>query len=311
MEQFFIILQQLFVFTFFVLVGFLCVKYKIIDQATLNSMSKFIIMITMPAMLICNLLSGPSYADLINSLPIFIVYLVCFIILYLLNCIIVHFFHFDTKKANIYKALATFSNAGFIGIPLILAVFKKEGGVFSSLCTIVDQIMLWTLGIKLTSSNLNNHNTLESLKKFMNPSLVAIALSLFGAVLELRLPRFLFYSLSPIGSMTPVLSMIYIGGLFCFSNLKKYFKNLELYVLILFKMIIFPLMIWLILKQTPISENIVRAVVLLFSLPSMTSIAIFAKKYENNPEYAVATVLITSMFSVATVPLVAFLIDKF
>ena len=309
MEQFFIILQQLFIFTFFVLIGFLCVKYKIMDQATLNSMSKFIIMITMPAMLICNLLSGPSYIDLLNSLPIFVVYLICFIILYLLNCIVVYFFRFDKKKANIYKALATFSNAGFIGIPLILAVFKQEGGVFSSLCTIVDQIMLWTLGVKLTS-NLNNH-TLEGLKKFMNPSLIAIALSLFGVVLELRLPRALFYSLSPIGSMTPVLSMIYIGGLFCFSNIKKYFKNLELYVLILFKMIIFPLMIWLILKQTQISENIVRAVVLLFSLPSMTSIAIFAQKYENNPEYAVATVLITSMFSVATVPLVVFLIDKF
>ena len=309
MEQFFIILQQLFIFTFFVLIGFLCVKYKIMDQATLNSMSKFIIMITMPAMLICNLLSGPSYIDLLNSLPIFVVYLICFIILYLLNCIVVYFFRFDKKKANIYKALATFSNAGFIGIPLILAVFKQEGGVFSSLCTIVDQIMLWTLGVKLTS-NLNNH-TLEGLKKFMNPSLIAIAISLFGVVLELRLPRALFYSLSPIGSMTPVLSMIYIGGLFCFSNIKKYFKNLELYVLILFKMIIFPLMIWLILKQTQISENIVRAVVLLFSLPSMTSIAIFAQKYENNPEYAVATVLITSMFSVATVPLVVFLIDKF
>ncbi len=309
MEQFFIILQQLFIFTFFVLIGFLCVKYKIMDQATLNSMSKFIIMITMPAMLICNLLSGPSYIDLLNSLPIFVVYLICFIILYLLNCIVVYFFRFDKKKANIYKALATFSNAGFIGIPLILAVFKQEGGVFSSLCTIVDQIMLWTLGVKLTS-NLNNH-TLEGLKKFMNPSLIAIALSLFGVVLELRLPRALFYSLSPIGSMTPVLSMIYIGGLFCFSNIKKYFKNLELYVLILFKMIIFPLMVWLILKQTQISENIVRAVVLLFSLPSMTSIAIFAQKYENNPEYAVATVLITSMFSVATVPLVVFLIDKF
>ena len=309
MEQFFIILQQLFIFTFFVLIGFLCVKYKIMDQATLNSMSKFIIMITMPAMLICNLLSGPSYIDLLNSLPIFVVYLICFIILYLLNCIVVYFFRFDKKKANIYKALATFSNAGFIGIPLILAVFKQEGGVFSSLCTIVDQIMLWTLGVKLTS-NLNNH-TLEGLKKFMNPSLIAIAISLFGVVLELRLPRALFYSLSPIGSMTPVLSMIYIGGLFCFSNIKKYFKNLELYVLILFKMIIFPLMVWLILKQTQISENIVRAVVLLFSLPSMTSIAIFAQKYENNPEYAVATVLITSMFSVATVPLVVFLIDKF
>ncbi|MEI3541245.1 MAG: AEC family transporter [Acutalibacteraceae bacterium] len=308
MEQFFIILQQLFIFTFFVFVGIFCVKFKVFDESALDSMSKFIITITMPVMLVCNLLSGPSFRDLTNSSPIFIVYMFCFIFLYLFNCLIVWVFHFNEQKSNIYKALATFSNAGFIGIPLILAIFGKEGGIFMSLCTIVDQLMLWTLGIKLTSNT--NKFKLKNLKNFANPALIAIIFSLIGVIVGIKLPKTLLMTLKPIGDMTPVLSMIYIGGLFCFSNIREYLKKFDIYMLIFFKMLFFPVIIWAILKFVPVSVNIAKTVVLLCSLPSMSSIAIFAKKYDNYPEYAVAAVLITTAFSIITVPLISFLISQ-
>lgn len=303
MEQFFVILQQLFMFAFFSFVGAWCVKKKIFDEAALNSMSRFIITVTIPFMLICNLLSGPSLADLMTSLPIFLVYFFVFVFLFLLSCFIVRFFGFDEKKRDIYKALTTFSNAGFIGIPLILALFGKEGAIFVSLTTIVDQLMLWTLGIKLTSSA----NKFEW-KRFLNPALVAILFSLVGIVLGFRLPKIVFSALSPIGNMTTALSMIYIGGLFCVFDIKKYLLKVDIYMLILFKMILFPALIWCILKFMPISVNMAKTVTLLFALPCMTSIAIFAKKYDNNPEYAVATILISTAFSIVTVPLISILI---
>ena len=269
MEQFFIILQQLFIFTFFVFVGIFCVKFKVFDESALDSMSKFIITITMPVMLVCNLLSGPSFRDLTNSSPIFIVYMFCFIFLYL---------------------------------------FGKEGGIFMSLCTIVDQLMLWTLGIKLTSNT--NKFKLKNLKNFANPALIAIIFSLIGVIVGIKLPKTLLMTLKPIGDMTPVLSMIYIGGLFCFSNIREYLKKFDIYMLIFFKMLFFPVIIWAILKFVPVSVNIAKTVVLLCSLPSMSSIAIFAKKYDNYPEYAVAAVLITTAFSIITVPLISFLISQ-
>lgn len=308
MAQFFIILQQLFIFTVFVSIGILCVKCKIFDEGSLNAISKFIINVSMPIMLICNLLAGPSLNSLIDAFPIFTAYLASFILLYLSNCVIVWFFNFEYQKANIYKAMATFSNAGFIGIPLILALYGKEGSIFMSLCIIVDQFMLWTLGIKLASSS-NKYN-FKYLKNFINPALVAIIFSLVAVTLDLKVPKIIFLALTPLGNMAPALSMIYIGGLFCFFDIKKYLKNFEIYILILFKMILFPVSIWLILKQVPVSENISKTVVMLCALPSMAAIAILAKKYDNNSEYAITTLLITSTFSLVTVPFVSFLINN-
>ena len=81
-------------------------------------------------------------------------------------------------------------------------------------------------------------------------------------------------------------------------------------MLIFFKMLVFPMVIWYILKLMPFSVNIAKTVVLLCALPSMSSIAIFAKKYNNNPEYAVAAVLITTAFSIVTVPLISYMIGQ-
>lgn len=303
MEQFSIVLQQLFIFAVYVCAGIICVKCKIFNEESLSALSKFIINVTMPVMIFCNLLSGPAMSDLLSATPIFVFYLISFIVLYLLNCLVVRFFTFDEKKANIYKALATFSNAGFIGIPLILTLFNEQGAIFMSLCMVVDQLMLWTLGVKLTSNT--KISTFQTLKKFVNPALISIFIALIGLAFNLRLPSGVQLALQPVGAMTSVLSLVYTGGLFCYSNVKEYFKNLEIYVIILLKMIVFPIIIWLTLKNFDVSADIIKTVVLLNALPTMTSIAIFAKKYENHGEYAAAVVLITTLFSLLTLPLVS------
>ncbi len=303
MEQFAVVIQQLFVFAIYFCIGIVCVKYKIFDEASLDAISRFILNITIPVMIFCSILSGPTRNDLLSALPIFVIYLFSFLILYFLNCLIVKFFHLEEQKENIYKALATFSNAGFMGIPLILTLFPDRGGVLMSLCMIVDQLMLWTLGIKLTSKV--KISVSQNLKRFINPALISIFISLFGLILNLQLPTNLQVILKPVGAMTPVLSLIYIGGLFCYSDVKKYFKSFEVYTIIIFKMIIFPISIWLILRNFSVAKDILKTVVILSALPSMTSVAIFAKKYENYDEYAIATVLITTLASLLTVPLVS------
>ncbi len=166
-------------------------------------------------------------------------------------------------------------------------------------------VMLLTLGVKLTSNA--KISTTKSLKKFINPALISIFVSLLGLALNFRLPTSLQIVLKPVGAMTPVLSLIYIGGLFCYSDVKKHFKNVELYLIILFKMIAFPVAIWLVLRGFAVPVDIVKTVVLLEALPAMTSIAIFAKNYENYGEYAAAAVLITTVASLITVPLVSLL----
>lgn len=311
MEQFFVILQQLFIFSVFIIIGIISVKFNILNDIALEYFSKFIIMITMPIMLFTNMLTGPKLNELLKSLPILFLYLISFISLYLLNSIISKIFKFDKDKKNMFKALATFSNAGFIGIPLIFSLFNKEGVIFMSLCMIVDQLMLWTLGIKLTSKSTNKVNSFNNLKNILNPALVAIILSIAGIICGFTLPNTIKLALTPIGNLTPPLSLIYIGGLMCYSDVKKYLKNIEIYIIIFIKMLLFPIILWLLYKNFSLPINMIKTVVLLTALPTMSSIAMFAKKYDNYSNYAIGTVLITTISSVITIPIVSLFTDYF
>ncbi len=311
MEQFFVILQQLFIFSVFIIIGIISVKFNILNDIALEYFSKFIIMITMPIMLFTNMLTGPKLNELLKSLPILFLYLISFISLYLLNSIISKIFKFDKNKKNMFKALATFSNAGFIGIPLICSLFNKEGVVFMSLCMIIDQLMLWTLGIKLTSKSTNKVNSFNNLKNILNPALVAIILSIAGIICGFTLPSTIKLALAPIGNLTPPLSLIYIGGLMCYSDVKKYLKNIEIYIIIFIKMLLFPIILWLFYKNLSLPINMIKTVVLLTALPTMSSIAMFAKKYDNYSNYAIGTVLITTISSIITIPIVSLFTDYF
>jgi len=50
-------------------------------------------------------------------------------------------------------ASSLFGNVGFIGIPIISSLFPQKGMLYIALFTIVDQLLLWTLGLSLTSKN--------------------------------------------------------------------------------------------------------------------------------------------------------------
>ena len=60
-------------------------------------------------------------------------------------------FHLKGDKAGIFQAMSMFGNVGFMGIPIITSIFPQNGILYISVFTIIDQFMLWTLGVKFTT----------------------------------------------------------------------------------------------------------------------------------------------------------------
>lgn len=60
-------------------------------------------------------------------------------------------FKLQESRVGIYRAMLLFGNIGFIGLPMISSVFPENGILYASVFMLIDQFMLWTLGVKLTS----------------------------------------------------------------------------------------------------------------------------------------------------------------
>ena len=118
--------------------------------------------------------------------------------------------------------------------------------------------------------------------------------------------------LHTIGNMATPMSLIYLGGLFALTKWWGVLKRYELYVGLVAKMIAFPLAFYALLTaltgalpQLPITHDMVLMITVIAGLPTMTTIAMFTGRKNNMPEYAVGFVLVSTLFSLASLTIVS------
>ena len=120
-------------------------------------------------------------------------------------------------------------------IPLILSFFPQSGVIYISGCMIIDQLLLWSIGIRLTKPVKfgENQGFFQEFKNIINPSVISILLVVICLMLDFRFPNLLNQAFSQVGNLTIALALIYVGGLFFFTDKKSMFKNIDAYILLL------------------------------------------------------------------------------
>lgn len=310
MEYVNLVINQIIIFIIYALIGIIAIKKNILSEHGLTYISNLVIKITLPIMLFYNTVSGVTKEDFFNSLSVLYLTILFYFLLILVSFILKKIFKLKKDQGNVYMASTMFGNVGFIGIPIISTLFPEKGMLYIALFTIVDQLLLWTLGVELTTkTDSNNKFDLKGLLKMINPSTVAIVLAVIVVMLDIQLPTTLATALSRIGNVTSPLAMIYLGGVFCFIDAFYYFKRIEFYGSVIIKMLIMPLIFFFaITNLTSIDTNIITTLTILMAMPTMSSIAMLAKSQDCYGDYSLGCVLVTTIACIITIPLVCFLI---
>lgn len=311
MDLFSIILIQMIMLAIYVLVGIIGVKTKVMNREALEYISRFIMKLSLPIMIFTNTLNGATSREVIETLPMLLIALCMFGFMFCVGTVVSRIFKMKGDNKQLYKALMMFGNVGFIGIPLIAAIFPERGMLYIAIFTIADQGLLWTVGMQLTTpeAKKTKGNPVQTIKKMINPAIVGILLGVIGIFAKVKLPTVIDSTLTKIGATTTPLSMIYIGGLFCYVDIKQFVKKAEYYVILLLKMIVFPVLLYLVIRNMSfISEEIKITLPILAGLPCMSSVAMFANANGADGDYAIGAIFVTTVASMATLPFVSYVI---
>ena len=183
--------------------------------------------------------------------------------------------------------------------------------LYIALFTVVDQMILWTVGVSLTApqEQSTGMSVPAKIKKMVNPAMVGIVLAVICIFLNVKLPAPIHSALTKTGSVSTPLAMIYLGGIFCYTDIFKYLRKVEIYGTIILKMCIFPILFFYILKWIPgITHDIAVTMSVLSALPTMTSVAMLAQIQKSDDEYSAGMIFVTTLFSVVTLPLICLII---
>lgn len=150
------------------------------------------------------------------------------------------------KNTPILRFACIFSNAAYMGFPLVQALFGAEGLLYASVYVTVFNILLWTVGYAMVSGKVRPGEVLHSI--LTTPVLWSVLLGLTLYLCRVNVPELIRQPLQLVGNMNTPLSMIITGMLIAGSKLEKLLGNREIYRIILIRMLFIPLVSFLLFR---------------------------------------------------------------
>ena len=111
----------------------MAVKLRILEEASLAGVSGLVMKIALPCYIFINAVTSATRQSLMQSLIIVPIGIALYIALVLVNICIEKVFGLKGNRQKIYRASFVFGNIGFMGIPLVAAIYPDTAILCQSL----------------------------------------------------------------------------------------------------------------------------------------------------------------------------------
>jgi predicted permease len=304
-----LIINQILALFIIIFVGYILRKNELINEKLNKGLSNLLIEVTLPALIISSMVVNIN-PELINNIKLISIYsIVIYLGLTLIIASISHFISIDQGRKSVFKFLLIFGNVGYMGYPVINAIYPDFGILYAVIANIPFNILTFTYGIYIFNKDESNSGI--QLKKLFNNGVISSLIGLILLLTGLSLPSPISKALSSIGSITFPLSMLIIGGSLAKVKFKNVITDSSLFLLSGLKLVILPLLILIFISQLYIPSIIANILVLLIAMPSAANGVIFAEKFGGDHKYASEGVFITTLLSLFTIPVIIWMIKLF
>lgn len=288
------------------LIGFICVKTGYLKAEIRDSISKIIIRVTLPLLMITSLTKLTlDHSKVVNSITTVIAAYIIIGVMYISGVLCVKLFRLEKPKALIHICMTCFGNVVFIAYPLIQALYGDEGLLYAALFAFANDCWLWTVGVyTLSKAKGSGGSFTANLKQLITPSTIGFLISLFMLVTGLRFTGIIKDVLTNVGGITTYLSMLFIGMTLAMVDFRHIYKRISLFALTAVKMLIIPALLILVLKYVPIDPLVKAVLVLQTGIPTSTVLVILTTDYGCDTIYSAEGVFITTLLSLGTLPLI-------
>lgn len=211
-------------------------------------------------------------------------------------------------RHRIENFAVAFGNAGFIGIPLVTAVFGPEAAFYVVSFSTFANLLQWTYGIVIISGK---KETMNLRMVFVNPVFISMVIGIALFVLQPALPTVVTGTIGYIADGNTVLAMIILGYYLSRVQLRGLFADVRLYLFSALRLLIVPAVTILVFLPFPFARGEITLITLIAAAtPIASSTAIFAQKFDQDYRRAVSYVCLSTILSVATLPLVMLFAER-
>ena len=314
-------------------IGYAAERFGVVDGRVRSDLARLLLDVTLPCMVLASAAKiDPAVSQGFLGWAFVLAALQFFLLLgcgALCNALL----RTPVHERPLYLFMSVATNSGFIGLPVIAAIYGQGTVVVSSIFIAVMSLFVYSVGFAMlegprqtglsdgaeaeSSAKAPHAGNLRALlagarwKAVFNPSMaasvVAVAMILTGA----SFPPVIQESLDLAGSVTSPIAMMIVGGAMATSNLRAVAGEVRLYPFILVRQLIAPTVLYFALRSVVPDPVLAGVFAMMFVMPVGSMAASFAERFGRDPVLPAKGTVLSTLASFVIVPLLVYATSVF
>ncbi|MEG0895102.1 MAG: AEC family transporter [Oscillospiraceae bacterium] len=303
-----IIFNQAIIMFILIALGAFCYKIKLINNDGNKQLTNLLLYIVNPVIVFNSYLMEFKQELAVNLFYAFILAVATHIIAMLISYIFIRNKKDDNGKTAIERFSVIYTNCGFMGIPLLTALFGQEGVFYASAYLTVFNLLSWSHGYAMISGTKDKKTILKGI---CSPVVFAVILGLIFFFVQIPVPYIIKESVKHISSLNTPIAMIVLGVNLAQYNLLETFKKPRIYYVCLMGSLFVPTVLCFIYSLFPIPKTVILSNIIQAACPCATVTLLFSTKLNKNVEHATSVVTMSNIISIITIPIITIVFDIF
>jgi len=315
-----LIASQVAIIFLLVAVGFVCSKFRLLDENAARKLSNVLLFVVMPCVVV-KAFQTEFTPELGAGL---LISFACAAAAHLAAILLSMCFFRRTEDSSrrVLRFSMVYSNCGFMCIPILQAVVGDVGVFYGSAFIAVFNIMQWTHGAalmggtnkwKIENGKLKmkgetaapDPNNGFSLKKaFINPGVVTMVVAVPIFLLNIKIPDIPSAAISHLAAMNTPLAMLVIGCGIQRANLRAALRNGRIWLASFLRLAVVPLLLMGVFLLFDLPRDVMRSTMIQASAPVAAGAVMFALRFGRDDALASELVALSTLLSMVTMPVI-------
>lgn len=303
-----IVTQMLMIFGI-VLVGLFAAKRNLWAAELDRKLSIFIMNISMPALILASVMGKDLAFENSELLALAVVAVVNYVVLIGMAYLIPYVWKVNSARKGLLSFMLAFGNVSFIGYPVCDAVFGPKAVFCASVLNIPFNLLVFTVGVSFINGG--KAKSAFSPKLILSPCVVASLIAVVIAVARIQMPTPVGEWFHLLGDLTTPCALLIIGSSLSHIPVRDMLGNRFVYGMTLLRLLVLPLLVGAVLALMGVNPFVSDVAVVLSAMPVATNGIMLCLQYGKDERVMTQGLFITTLLSVVSIPLVAYLASLF
>ena len=285
-------------------VGYAAKKAKFMTKDFDEKLSKLILNIAIPGMIVGSVLDADSLPPLENILFAFGISCASYAVVIAIAYIVTFVLRIDKGYRGVFKFMLCFGNVGFIGFPVLSTIFGNDALIYAAIFNLPFNVLVFTIGIVfITEDNKDDVKFKTTWKTFLTPAIVSCAAAIVLALLGIHGVPVIGEAFSTLGSMTTPAALLIIGSSLANMPVRRLLGGPRLWIASLFRLLVIPVCVWGVFQFFVADPLMLSIIVVVSGMPVATNGTMLCFQYGGKEHVMAQGTFVTTVLSLVSIPL--------